>query len=222
MAPPPRPQVQAKTEEKPKEKQIVVKNVNPFADTLKSSLLLTTGLSTLIGLGYVSPSLSFANMITTFSLAGIVGYQVVWGVSPSLHSPLMSVTNAISGIIVVGGLLLMGGGYFPNSSSTALAALAVFISSINITGGFLITKRMLDMFRRPTDPKEHNYLYSIPGIVFLGAYLLLSKGTFDPSSLHSMAYLASSILSVLSLGGLANQSTARIGNALGMLGIKFY
>ena len=88
-------------------------------------------------------------MITTFSLAGVIGYKVVWGVTPALHSPLMSVTNAISGITAAGGLVLMGGGVLPNNTATSLAAIATLVSSINITGGFIITKRMLDMFRRP-------------------------------------------------------------------------
>ena len=88
-------------------------------------------------------------MVTTFSLAGVIGYKVVWGVTPALHSPLMSVTNAISGITAAGGLVLMGGGMLPNDTATSLAALATLVSSINITGGFIITKRMLDMFRRP-------------------------------------------------------------------------
>lgn len=88
-------------------------------------------------------------MVTTFSLAGVIGYKVVWGVTPALHSPLMSVTNAISGITAAGGLVLMGGGVLPNNTATSLAALATLVSSINITGGFIITKRMLDMFRRP-------------------------------------------------------------------------
>lgn len=83
--------------------------------------------------------------------------------TPALHSPLMSVTNAVSGITAVGGLLLMGGGLYPGTVPQGLAAAAAFISSINIFGGFLVTQRMLDMFRRPTDPNEHNYLYALPG-----------------------------------------------------------
>jgi len=62
----------------------------------------------------------------------------------------MSVTNAISGITAVGGMLLMGGGYYPTNTTQALAATAAFISCINIGGGFLVTQRMLDMFRRPS------------------------------------------------------------------------
>lgn len=63
----------------------------------------------------------------------------------------MSVTNAVSGSTAVGGLLLMGGGYFPSNTIQVLAALAAFISSINIGGGFVVTQRMLDMFKRPSE-----------------------------------------------------------------------
>jgi NAD(P) transhydrogenase len=101
-------------------------------------------------LGINAPNPAFTTMTTTLGLGCIVGYHTVWGVTPALHSPLMSVTNAISGITAVGGLLQMGGGYFPSNTAQTLAASAAFISSINIFGGFLVTKRMLDMFRRPS------------------------------------------------------------------------
>jgi len=78
------------------------------------------------------------------------GYHTVWGVTPALHSPLMSVTNAVSGITAVGGMILMGGGYYPTNTIEGLAATAAFISCINIGGGFLVTQRMLDMFKRPS------------------------------------------------------------------------
>lgn len=81
---------------------------SPFNDTLKSSLVYTGGMGTLIALGCASPNPQFTTMVTTFGLAGLVGYHTVWGVTPALHSPLMSVTNAISGITAVGGILLMG------------------------------------------------------------------------------------------------------------------
>ena len=103
-----------------------------------------------MGLGITAPNAAFTTMTTTFGLGCIVGYHTVWGVTPALHSPLMSVTNAISGITAVGGLLQMGGGLLPSNSAQSLAAGAAFISSINIMGGFLVTKRMLDMFKRPS------------------------------------------------------------------------
>ncbi len=125
----------------------------------------------------------------------------------------MSVTNAISGITAAGGLLLMGGGMLPHTTAQWLAALAAFISSINITGGFIITQRMLDMFKRPTDPKEYNYLYGVPGLAALGAYAYgIQNGYSDTTNL---AYLASSLCCVGALGGLSSQPTARLGNALG-------
>jgi H+-translocating NAD(P) transhydrogenase len=102
----------------------------------------------LLGLGAVSPNPAFTAMTSTFALAGLAGYHTVWGVTPALHSPLMSVTNAISGTTAVGGLLLMGGGIMPQTPVQFLSAGAAFISCINISGGFLVTKRMLDMFKR--------------------------------------------------------------------------
>jgi hypothetical protein len=83
----------------------------------------------------------------TFALASLIGYRVVWGVAPALHSPLMSVTNAISGMVGIGGLFVMGGGYLPGTFPQALGAISVLLASINVAGGFVITKRMLDMFR---------------------------------------------------------------------------
>ena len=75
----------------------------------------------------------------------------MWGVTPALHSPLMSVTNAISGITAVGGLMLMGGGMLPTTVPQSMAALATLVSAINIGGGFLVTQRMLNMFKRPSE-----------------------------------------------------------------------
>lgn len=144
---------------------------NYFQETLKSAGAYSGGLATLLGFGIISPNAAFSGMSTTFALSVIAGYHTVWGVTPALHSPLMSVTNAISGITAAGGLLLMGGGALPHTTVHALAAAACFISSINIGGGFLITQRMLDMFKRPTDPPEHMYLYAIPGAAFIGGYL---------------------------------------------------
>ena len=113
-------------------------------------MMYTGGLGGLMALGITAPNPAFTTMTTTFGLGCIVGYHTVWGVTPALHSPLMSVTNAISGITAVGGLLQMGGGYFPSNTAQTLAASAAFISTINIFGGFLVTKRMLDMFKRPS------------------------------------------------------------------------
>ena len=98
-----------------------------------------------------------------------------------------------------------------------LAASAALISFVNIFGGFLVTQRMLDMFKRPTDPPEHNYLYGIPAAVFLGGY---GVGALQQlPEIHQMAYLASSLCCIGALVGLSSQKTSRLGNALGMMGV---
>jgi NAD(P) transhydrogenase subunit alpha len=87
--------------------------------------------------------------ITIFVLAIFVGFHVVWNVTPALHTPLMSVTNAISGIVIVGAILQVveiDGNIF--SISSILGAIAIFFASINIFGGFMVTQRMLDMFKK--------------------------------------------------------------------------
>ena len=98
----------------------------------------------LLALGAVAPP-AFVAHFTVFVLAVFVGCQVVWNVTPALHTPLMSVTNAISGIIVIGALLHPG-----NASSivTVLAGIALVVATVNIVGGFLVTQRMLKMFQR--------------------------------------------------------------------------
>uniref|UniRef100_A0AAZ3RKE8 proton-translocating NAD(P)(+) transhydrogenase n=1 Tax=Oncorhynchus tshawytscha TaxID=74940 RepID=A0AAZ3RKE8_ONCTS len=190
--------------------------VSPFQKTLTNAGVYTAGLSTCLALGLAAPNSAFTQMVTTFGLAGIVGYHTVWGVTPALHSPLMSVTNAISGLTAVGGLVLMGGGLHPSSFPEGLALAAAFVSSINIAGGFMITQRMLDMFKRPTDPPEYNYLYGLPIGVFIGGY-----GASVAAGYHieQMMYLGSGMCCVGALAGLSSQGTSRLGNALGMMGV---
>jgi len=113
------------------------KGINP--------LLLAVVGAVLIGLGFVAPDKTLSHF-TVFMLACFVGFQVVWSVKPALHTPLMSVTNAISGIILVGGMLQLIGTSL--SLTTILGAVAVLIAAINIAGGFLVTNRMLAMFRK--------------------------------------------------------------------------
>ena len=100
--------------------------------------------SGVIAIGLSAPP-SFLSHFTVFILACFVGWQVIWNVSPSLHTPLMSVTNAISGIIIIGGLLQLSGEW---TTTTVLGAIAILVGTINISGGFLVTQRMLKMFRR--------------------------------------------------------------------------
>jgi len=95
----------------------------------------------LLALGWKGEN-EFLDQLTVFVLSCFVGYMVVWNVTPSLHTPLMSVTNAISGIIVIGGMLFVSG------SNPWIAGVAIFVATINIAGGFLVTQRMLKMFRK--------------------------------------------------------------------------
>jgi len=99
----------------------------------------------LLGLGFVAPDKTLSHF-TVFMLAVFVGWQVVWNVKPALHTPLMSVTNAISGIILVGGMLQLTG--TSANLTIILGAIATLIAAINIAGGFLVTNRMLAMFRK--------------------------------------------------------------------------
>lgn len=83
-----------------------------------------------------------------FVLSCVVGYHVVWGVTPALHTPLMAVTNAISAIVVVGAILIAGGGESSSPWVSLIGFFAVFLASINIFGGFVVTNRMLAMFKK--------------------------------------------------------------------------
>jgi len=106
--------------------------------------VIVAGLA-LLGIGIGAPS-SFLSHFTVFVLACFVGWQVIWNVSPALHTPLMSVTNAISGIIILGGMLQISGEI--TSPSVILGAIAILVGTINISGGFLVTQRMLKMFQK--------------------------------------------------------------------------
>ncbi len=101
-------------------------------------------LASIVGVGVFAPP-SFLAHFTVFVLAIFVGWHVIWNVTPALHTPLMSVTNAISGIIIVGALLEIGA---MNPWVKALAAISILIASVNIFGGFFITRRMLKMFQK--------------------------------------------------------------------------
>ncbi|MEQ1485167.1 Re/Si-specific NAD(P)(+) transhydrogenase subunit alpha [Methyloglobulus sp.] len=114
------------------------------ASWLKQMLPLLIGGAVLFGIGSVAPA-TFMEHFTVFVLACFVGYQVIWNVSASLHTPLMSVTNAISGIIVIGALVQISS---PTQTVMVLAGLGILLASINIAGGFLVTRRMLEMFRK--------------------------------------------------------------------------
>ena len=148
--PPPAPKIQAIA--KPQEKKAEPSPAEiaaAEAETMRKAGLREIGLLAVGGLlmlliGAYAPA-SFMQHFIVFALACFVGFQVIWNVSHALHTPLMAVTNAISGIIIVGALLQVG------SSSwivSILAAVSVLIATINVVGGFMVTRRMLAMFQK--------------------------------------------------------------------------
>ena len=150
--PPPPPKVAAIAAQKPKEKvkeltaeEKRAKEMAEFkAQTRNQVTLLGIGAVLVLAVGLVAPA-SFMQHFIVFLLSVFIGFQVIWNVAHSLHTPLMSVTNAISSIVILGALIQIG------SSSmliTLLAALGIFMASINIVGGFLVTRRMLAMFQK--------------------------------------------------------------------------
>ncbi|WGI23161.1 Re/Si-specific NAD(P)(+) transhydrogenase subunit alpha [Amylibacter sp. IMCC11727] len=149
--PPPPPKVAA-IAAKPKEvvpeltpEEVRANEVAAFKkETTTQVGLLVVGAALLLGVGLVAPA-SFMQHFIVFVLSVFVGFQVIWNVSHSLHTPLMAVTNAISSIIILGALMQIGSGSF---LVILLAALSVFMAGINIFGGFLVTRRMLAMFQK--------------------------------------------------------------------------
>ncbi len=142
----PSPKQTQKKSEKPKEKTAEEKRQEEFdafkRETRQQVGLLALGAIVMLAIGTVAPPSLMSHLIV-FALACFVGFQVIWGVAHSLHTPLMAVTNAVSGIIILGALLQVGAG---NWLVVILSFVAIAIASINIVGGFLVTRRMLSMF----------------------------------------------------------------------------
>ena len=142
--PPPAPKLSAAPPKPAEEPVVPVAEVEEKPSWLGPAITFVIGGLALFGLGAVAPA-SFMAHFTVFVLACFVGYMVIWNVKAALHTPLMSVTNAISSIIIIGALLQIGSG---EKLIMWLAGLAVLITSINIAGGFAVTRRMLEMFRK--------------------------------------------------------------------------
>lgn len=187
---------------------------SPLQKSLSKAFGVTIAVLALCGVNLLTAESAFLHMLSIFCLAGAAGYQAVWGVTPALHTPLMSVTNAVSGIVAVGGLMAVGHGGF---ALQAIAYAAILAAFINISGGFLITHRMLKMFRRPGDPSHHTWTMLLPGVVLLGLFFgaqMLGWNNVMPS-----CYLLCSMFCILSIAGLSTQKSAPFGNAYGILGV---
>ena len=150
--PPPPPKIQAigKQEAAPKPVELTAEEKGALelekerAIGRRQAGLLTIGGLFMLLIGAYAPA-SFMQHFIVFALSCFVGFQVIWNVSHALHTPLMAVTNAISGIIIIGALLQLGS---PNNLVGILAAVSVLIATINIVGGFMVTRRMLAMFQK--------------------------------------------------------------------------
>jgi len=203
MPPPPQP-TPIKAKPVSAQAQAAAKE-NPFNTALISATVLTVTITCMLGLGEgVSTAL-----LSTFLLAGAAGYQAVWGVAHALHTPLMSVTNAISGTTAIGGLLLLdrASSYF----AQFLALVAILVSAVNIIGGFVVSQRMLDLFKKPGD-KDYSPYMLLPGVLFLFV-CLKSPELLKPVS------TVSALLCIAAIGGLATMSTANSGCKFGMTGV---
>src|SRR5437016_12145826 len=127
---------------------------NGAAKRKSKSANVVAGLAAiLLGAAAILGPPEFIQHLTVFLLACVVGWHVIWNVTPALHTPLMSVTNAISGIIVIGGMLVVAAGASAalgalGSVAAILGGVAILLASINVAGGFLVTHRMLKMFRK--------------------------------------------------------------------------
>ena len=140
----------------------------------------------------------FVFRLSIFVLAVFVGYYVVWSVTPALHTPLMSVTNAISSVIVVGALLAVGVALVADDAgpvwARAFGFVALTFACVNIFGGFMVTQRMLAMFQRKPE-------------------IIMS------ANLAALAYLVAGVLFIMALRGLSHPTTSRQGNMFGMIGM---
>jgi NAD(P) transhydrogenase subunit beta len=163
-----------------------------------------------------------------FLLAGFLGYHVISRVPPLLHTPLMSATNAISGISLIGSLVIAGAGYSP--LSTFLGFLAVVCSATNVFGGFLITDRMLKMFKKEEEEAERRRRTLIIGLQLLALATLLAGllaflywlgvlGDVPARAVLSFLYILSAVLFILGLKGLSSPKWARMGMFLAEFGM---
>merc|ERR1719326_144891 len=203
MPPPPQP-----TPPKPKQeaKKVEKKPRDPFTSALISAIVGTVIICLLLGLGDAVPS----SLFITFLLAGAAGYQVVWGVAHALHTPLMAVTNAISGMTAVGGMMLLdeASGTIPR----ICAIIGVGVSFVNVMGGFAVSQRMLNLFKRAGD-KDYSPMIFIPGAV-----LMVVAQVGGAEYLRDTNAIAS-LMCIAAIGGLAQQATANSGCKLAMIGV---
>lgn len=227
------------------------------SNAMQNAKIASFAAAALLAYGVTAGDHDSIALMSSFALAGLAGYQVVWGVAPALRefthsyhncenitiveinsdvsllslktdSPLMAVTNAISGMTAVGGMLLLAqgatetGGLIPDSPSHWMGALATLLSFVNISGGFLITGKMLDLFKRQSDPDDYFEYFMFPaGIMLAGLFASATGNVGDLANVSGTVGVTSAICCIAAIAGLANQKTARTGNILGVAGVAF-
>eukprot|EP00043_Microstomoeca_roanoka_P019277 m.215115 g.215115 ORF g.215115 m.215115 type:complete len:1052 (+) comp16972_c4_seq1:181-3336(+) len=212
--PPPPPKVESTTEAATAaDKEAMAKKATPSprTETARQAFAVTVGTGAALGLGSFVPD---AGLLSTFALSVWVGSNAVRGVTHALHSPLMSITNAISGMTIVGGLLQLG-----TPAPLSLATSAIALSSINIVGGFIITKKMLDMFRRKDDPPEYWHYFLAPSVLAVGGYTALASQGLVTDNLTSTLALGSGLGCVGGIAAMSNQKTSRLSVMLALGGV---
>jgi len=204
----------APVKEKPKE--------NPQKDAMVLAILVTAGIALILASTGVQVTL-----VRSFLLAGAAGYQAVWGVAHALHTPLMSVTNAISGLTAIGGIMLMDrmNEMAPNAvSGKMLALLSAMVSAVNIIGGFVVSQRMLNLFKRPGDVDFSYYMLAPGFLLMLWPWLqdIASLSPFQMKPLESshaeLDNTVSALLCITSIVALSSMKSANLGCKFGMMG----
>ena len=210
MYSPPPPPPAAEVEEETVEEEVV----DPKAPFVKGAISATVLAGALVAAGNFAGDTDTAALLTVFMLSSFAGYKAVWGVAPALHSPLMAETNAISGMTAVGGLALILADPSTNEIpdlALGLGALATAVSAINIVGGFKVTTKMLDLFRRPDDPEESYELYALPVAAAVAGTAATTLGG-GAEQMPAVAGAAAAVACMSGIGGLSSQSSARMGN----------
>jgi NAD(P) transhydrogenase len=212
-APPPPPML-GKASKKVVEK--FKKPDTPGKDAISNMVVLSIVFILLMQTGSGTP----VSVLRPFLLAGAAGYQAVWGVAHALHTPLMSVTNAISGMTIVGGIHLY------NSSGSEepkiMSAVSAGVSAVNIVGGFIVTQRMLNLFKRKEDA-DHSALMFVPGLILI-AYAIMSSDIMNgranvDTEMIDVNNTICSCLCIFAIVCLASQKSANIGAKFGMVGV---
>jgi NAD(P) transhydrogenase len=186
-------------------------------------------LAVLLGLA-VSKNSVLCGHIVTFSLSVIIGYLVIWGVTPSLHTPLMAVTNAVSGVVVAGAMAQTHKDL--EGTATLLCTIAMCVAFINCVGGFYVTHRMVNMFvaedqlsKKKENTNSDVFMGLLTAVLFAGCFVGIRWGICGAgdavceTTTGEIAQLVAAVCFIIALKGLSHPSTARNGNITGMAGM---